>query len=35
MKRQIRGGMEGGGSGFTLWNFSGRYYMVARGLGLD
>jgi hypothetical protein len=35
MKRQIRGGIDGGGSGFTLWNFSGRYYMVARGLWLD
>jgi hypothetical protein len=32
LKRQIRGSVHGGASGFTLWNNSGRYYMVARGL---
>jgi hypothetical protein len=32
LKRQIRGARAGGGSGFTLWNNSGRYYMVADGL---
>lgn len=32
LKRQIRGSFHGGASGFTLWNNSGRYYMVARGL---
>jgi hypothetical protein len=32
LKRQIRGSLAGGASGFTLWNFSGRYYMVSRGL---
>lgn len=32
LKHQIRGAEAGGGSGFTLWNFSGRYYMVSRGL---
>ncbi len=32
LKYQIRGALEGGASGFTLWNFSGRYYMVERGL---
>lgn len=32
LKRQIRGSLDAGASGFTLWNFSGRYYMVSRGL---
>lgn len=32
LKYQIRGAAEGGGSGFTLWNHSGRYYMLSRGL---
>lgn len=32
LKRQIAGSEAGGASGFTLWNFSGRYYMVSRGL---
>ncbi|NCN04009.1 MAG: hypothetical protein GW949_00085 [Spirochaetales bacterium] len=27
---QIRGTMAGGGSGFSLWNNSGRYYMIDR-----
>ncbi len=35
LKRQIRGSIEGGGSGITLWNNSGRYYMVERGLWYD
>lgn len=32
LKHQIRGSLDAGASGFTLWNASGRYYMVARGL---
>lgn len=32
LKHQIRGADSGGGSGFTLWNHSGRYYMLSRGL---
>jgi len=32
LKRQIRGSLDAGASGFTLWNMSGRYYMVSRGL---
>jgi hypothetical protein len=32
LKHQIRGAQDGGASGFTLWNFSGRYYMLSRGL---
>lgn len=28
LKLQIEGSLEGGGSGYTLWNASGRYYMV-------
>ncbi len=32
LKHQIRGAADGGGSGFTLWNQSGRYYMLSRGL---
>ena len=32
LKRQIRGSMTAGASGFSLWNASGRYYMVSRGL---
>lgn len=32
LKRQIRGALDAGASGYTLWNASGRYYMVARGL---
>ncbi len=35
LKRQIRGSLDAGASGFTLWNFSGRYYMVSRGLWFD
>ncbi|POR01515.1 hypothetical protein AU468_08105 [Alkalispirochaeta sphaeroplastigenens] len=35
LKRQIRGSLAAGASGFTLWNFSGRYYMVSRGLWFD
>ena len=35
LKHQIRGSLDGGASGFTLWNFSGRYYMVSRGLWFD
>lgn len=35
LKHQIRGSLEAGASGFTLWNFSGRYYMVSRGLWFD
>ncbi|MFP4152531.1 MAG: putative glycoside hydrolase [Alkalispirochaeta sp.] len=34
LQRQIKGTLEAGGSGFTLWNFSGRYYMVEGGLWL-
>jgi hypothetical protein len=34
LQRQIKGTIDAGGSGFTLWNFSGRYYMVERGLWL-
>lgn len=32
LKRQIRGSLDAEASGFTLWNNSGRYYMLARGL---
>lgn len=32
LKHQVRGADDGGGSGFTLWNQSGRYYMLSRGL---
>ena len=32
LKHQIRGALSAGASGFTLWNNSGRYYMVADGL---
>lgn len=32
LKHQIRGSLDAGAGGFTLWNNSGRYYMVARGL---
>ncbi len=32
---QIRGTMQGGGSGFSLWNNSGRYYMVDRDSFLE
>lgn len=32
LKHQIRGAAEGGAGGFTLWNQSGRYYMLSRGL---
>ncbi len=32
LKRQIRGSLDAGASGFSLWNASGRYYMVSRGL---
>jgi hypothetical protein len=32
LKRQIRGSIEGGGNGISLWNNSGRYYMVVNGL---
>jgi len=32
LKHQIVGAHAGGASGYTLWNYSGRYYMVARGL---
>jgi hypothetical protein len=35
LKHQIRGSLDAGASGFTLWNFSGRYYMVSRGLWFD
>jgi len=35
LKHQIRGSLAAGASGFTLWNFSGRYYMVSRGLWFD
>ncbi|MFW5826788.1 MAG: putative glycoside hydrolase [Alkalispirochaeta sp.] len=35
LKHQIRGSLDGGASGFTLWNFSGRYYMVSQGLWFD
>ena len=28
LNRQLNGTIQGGGSGFTLWNNSGRYYMV-------
>jgi hypothetical protein len=35
LKRQIRGAIDGGASGFTLWNNSGRYYMVEKGLWYD
>ena len=35
LKHQIRGAQAGGASGFTLWNFSGRYYMVSQGLWFD
>lgn len=35
LKRQIRGSLDAGAGGFTLWNFSGRYYMVSRGLWFD
>ncbi|MFW5643394.1 MAG: putative glycoside hydrolase [Alkalispirochaeta sp.] len=34
LQRQIKGTLDAGGSGFTLWNFSGRYYMVEGGLWL-
>ncbi|AHC13468.1 putative glycoside hydrolase [Salinispira pacifica] len=30
MDRQLHGTIQGGGNGFTLWNNSGRYYMVDR-----
>lgn len=32
LKYQIAGAVAGGADGYTLWNYSGRYYMVARGL---
>ncbi|MFW5694584.1 MAG: putative glycoside hydrolase [Alkalispirochaeta sp.] len=35
LKHQIRGSLDAGASGFTLWNFSGRYYMASRGLRFD
>ena len=35
LKRQIKGALNGGASGFTLWNNSGRYYMVANGLWME
>jgi hypothetical protein len=28
LNRQLEASIDGGGSGFTLWNNSGRYYMV-------
>ncbi len=28
LNRQVKGGYTGGGSGFTLWNQSGNYYMI-------
>ncbi len=30
--RQLQGAREGGASGFTLWNASGRYYMIGESL---